>query len=67
MADLFSKRVTQEVGNGVDKQVSLVFRLAYGRIARDDEIERASRFVKEHGLPALCRVVFNSNEFVFVE
>jgi hypothetical protein len=31
------------------------------------ELRRTVPFVKEHGLPALCRVVFNSNEFLFAD
>jgi hypothetical protein len=65
--NLFAQRVTREAGNSIDKRVALVIRLAYGRPAGDDETRLASHFAKEHGLPALCRVVFNSNEFVFVE
>ena len=67
LAEQFAQRVTREAAGGVEKQVALVFQLAYGRTAGDDEIGRASRFAEEHGLPALCRVVFNSNEFVFVQ
>ncbi|MCH8923180.1 MAG: DUF1553 domain-containing protein [Planctomycetes bacterium] len=67
MSDLFALRVTREAGNNVDKQVALMIQVAYGRPADDDEVQRARRFVKDHGLPALCRVVLNSNEFVFVQ
>ena len=67
MADMFAQRVTREAGQGVEQQVALMVRLAYGRAAGDDEIRRASSFAKAHGLSALCRVVFNSNEFVFVQ
>jgi hypothetical protein len=66
-ADLFAERVTRDAGQDVEKQTALLYRLAYGRIADADEIRSASRFAKEHGLPALCRVVLNSNEFVFIE
>ena len=44
-----------------------MFRLAYGRVADADEVRLASRFANEHGLPALCRVILNSNEFVFIK
>jgi len=67
MADQFAQRITREAGKDVEKQSALTFQSAYGRTADADEIQLASRFVKKHGLPALCRVVFNSNEFVFIE
>ena len=40
---------------------------ARDREADTDEIESVLKFVEKHGLPAFCRVVFNSNEFVVVE
>ena len=67
MSDLLAERVSREVGTNVDKQVAKVYQLAYGREADADEIESVLKFVEKHGLPAFCRVVFNSNEFVVVE
>jgi hypothetical protein len=32
-----------------------------------DETELAAAFIDEHGLAAFCRVVFNSNEFLYVD
>ncbi|PHS11318.1 MAG: hypothetical protein COA78_09930 [Blastopirellula sp.] len=67
MADSLSKRVTESSGDDIPKQVALVYQLAYGRNADKEETEIATDFVKEQGLPAFCRVIFNSNEFVFVQ
>ena len=39
---------------------------AFGRPPRIDERESAEAFIREHGLEALCRAVFNANEFLFV-
>ena len=38
-----------------------------GRPATVDEREALVAYAEEHGLPNLCRVLFNLNEFVFVE
>jgi hypothetical protein len=67
MSDLFAERISDEAGKDVGKQTTLMFRLAYGRVADADEVRLASRFANEHGLPALCRVILNSNEFVFIK
>jgi hypothetical protein len=38
-----------------------------GRAPDDDEIARMKAFAAEHGTPALCRLLFNLSEFVFVD
>jgi hypothetical protein len=62
----FAARVTETADSNVHEQVELAFRLAYGR--RPDETQQTdcSQFVDQHGLPALCRAIFNSNEFLFL-
>ena len=67
MADSLAKRATQAAGTDIKSQVVLIYQLAYGRIADAVEIKVTVGFIKEQGLPAFCRVVFNSNEFVFVQ
>ena len=67
MADHFADRVSGEVGAELPAQINRVFALAYGRRASDDEIESGRQFVEAHGLPAFCRVVLNSNEFLYVD
>ncbi len=47
-------------------QVRELILLAYGREAEQQEIDRAIPFIQEHGLAAYCRVVFNSNELLYV-
>jgi hypothetical protein len=29
-------------------------------------LEAGARLIREHGLPAFCRALFNANEFVYV-
>jgi hypothetical protein len=67
MADAFAERVAREAGTEQDAQVRACLRLAYGREPAGDEAQQLAAFVREFGLPALCRVVFNSNEFLYVD
>ena len=34
---------------------------------RADEVDALTRYAEGNGLPNLCRVLFNLNEFVFVD
>jgi hypothetical protein len=49
-----------------EEQVRELIRLAYSREAESQDIDRAIPFIQEHGLAAYCRVVFNSNELLYV-
>ena len=65
-AERFAKRVKLEAGGEVGHQVKRAFRLALGRAPTKVESKASEKLVREHGLPLLCRVLFNTNEFVFV-
>lgn len=67
MADRFADRVCQEAGEAVDDQVTRAYELAYARPPRPDELAAARAFAGAHGLAAFCRVIFNSNEFLYVD
>jgi hypothetical protein len=49
------------------KDVEGAFRLAFQRAPDDVERAAAERLVRDHGLAALCRALFNANEFVTVD
>jgi hypothetical protein len=59
--------IVGERGSVVADQVDRAFWLAYSRSASDDEQHQAAAFIEAHGLPAFCRVLFNTNEFLYVE
>jgi mono/diheme cytochrome c family protein len=65
-ANLFAERLRREAGDDAGAQVRRGFRLAFGREPSAEEQTAAVALVKEHGLPALCRALFNANEFLFV-
>ena len=67
MADHFAERLAHERPAGSEQQVQRAFELAYGRPATADELQRvALHLSSEHGLPAFCRVLFNTNGFLYV-
>lgn len=67
MADRFAERLRAEAGGDVAAQVDRAYRLAFARPSGADERATAVEFVSQHGLAALCRVIFNANEFLYVE
>ncbi len=66
-ARFFAERLEREASNDVDKQVRRGFRLAFQREPSATEATAAARLVRDHGLPAYCRGLFNANEFLFVD
>ncbi len=67
MADQFANRVLSEVGTKTTRQIERIYELAYARTPNDQEQNAAVSFVQSHGLSAFCRVVLNSNEFLYVD
>ena len=65
-ADRFAARVASEAGDDKANQVRLAFLLAFGREATAAEIAAATKLVADYGLPALCRALYNANEFLSV-
>ncbi|MEX2288321.1 MAG: PSD1 and planctomycete cytochrome C domain-containing protein [Planctomycetaceae bacterium] len=63
---MFAERLAREAGTDRNNQVSRAFLLAYGRKPDDREAAAAVALVDRHGLPALCRAVLNSSEFLFL-
>jgi hypothetical protein len=51
---------------GVDRQIAMAFRLALGRSPTDKEIAALSAYAQKHGMANVCRLILNSNEFMFV-
>lgn len=67
----FADRVRAQGGGRVDSQIRHAFQLALSRGPSDDESEQVRGFFasaesEEEALVGLCRVLLNSNEFVYV-
>ena len=68
MTAQLAKRVQQESGeNALDEQVKRSFQLCLGRSPTEDEQKLAKQLVTEHGLSALARALFNTNEFLIAQ
>lgn len=65
-ADLFAARLQRDAGDDVQRLTERAFSLTAQRPPTADEAAMCATLVKEHGLPALCRVLLNTNEFLFV-
>ena len=63
----FAERLQREAGKDVKAQVERAFALAFQRKPDADELKGALDLVKSQNLAALCRVLFNANEFVHVD
>ncbi|RBP37364.1 cytochrome c [Roseimicrobium gellanilyticum] len=64
-SEAFALRVKQEAGEDATAQMRHAWRLALGREPSPEELSDFTPLIREHGLPALCRAIFNSNEFLF--
>ena len=65
-AEHLAERLSREA-EGVEVQVELGVRLAFGREATEEERVRLSDYGRRFGLANMCRLLFNANEFVFVD
>ncbi len=64
--EAFVARVRGDVGDDPMKQIRRVYQLALSRNPSPAEIADVEAVVSSHGLPTLCRALFNSNEFLFI-
>lgn len=64
MAESMAARITEEVGGEPTTQVRQAFRLAYARAPEPDEADACVELVRQHGLAALCRTLFNTSELI---
>jgi hypothetical protein len=65
-AEAFATRVKSDAGDDLEKQLRRAYQLAFSRDPSPEEIADAEPIVKGFGLATLCRVLFNSNEFLFL-
>ncbi len=56
-----------EAGDEPAAQVDRAVQIAWCRMPTASESDSFVRFAEQHGLAALCRVLFNSNEFLYVD
>lgn len=51
----------------LDEQISVICSRIYGRLPRKGELADWNTYASRHGLANLCRVFFNSSEFLFID
>ncbi len=66
-AGYFAERLKRDAGVDEQRQVLRAFLLAFGRPPSANQQKTAEAFVQTEGLPALCRMLLNANEFVYVD
>ncbi len=59
-------RVEKEMPT-LEAQVTRAIHIAYQRPPRADELPDFTDFARANGLPAFCRLLLNSNEFLFID
>ena len=67
MAQRMAERITRKTGLEPRQQASRAILLAYSRTATQEDLPTATRFIRKHGLAAYCRVLFNTNEFLYID
>jgi hypothetical protein len=48
-------------------QIAAAYRLAIGRLPTAEEHDLLAAYAAQFGMANACRVIFNSNEFMFVD
>ena len=67
MSDRWAQRARDKSPDDTARQIDDLIWQAWGRPSSETERETLREFVSKYGLAALARVLFNSNEFVYVE
>ncbi len=62
----FAQRIKKHATNPRER-IQWAFRSGLSRQAREDEIVSLLPFAKDHQLPQLARIIFNTNEFVYID
>ena len=65
-AEYFAGRV-EKISDNADGQIEAACRLAFGRPPRADERAALAAYARKHGLANACRLLFNVNEFAFID
>jgi hypothetical protein len=66
-SQFFADRLRHDAGDDLSAQINLAFQLAFARQVTDSERAAAITLIQTHGLPALCRALFNASEFCHVQ
>ncbi len=62
----FAERIRKSSGE-LSGQIAAGYRLALGREPAETELRMLVAHAEKHGLENVCRLIFNSNEFLFID
>jgi hypothetical protein len=72
-AEALAQRLLKEAGSDPEAQVRRAFQLVLGRIPRPEELQASAAYLQQRGaasasqqLTAFCVVLFNTNEFAYL-
>ena len=63
----FAARLERAAGADAASQITRAFHLAFARTPTREELAGATQLVRSDSLFALCRMLLNANEFVYVD
>ena len=66
MAGFLAERVERDVGDDPEVQVGRAYELCYAREPSEEETAACVALMEDHGLDALCRVLLNTSELIYV-
>ena len=66
MSQRFADRLTRDAATD-EQRLQLAFQLVSGRAPEAEEVADMLQYASVHGWPALCRLLLNLNEFVFID
>jgi hypothetical protein len=67
MARHFAARIVAEVGDDIERQVIRGWQLAVQHDPDARQRDLSLELLRQHGLQALCRALFNTNDFIIIE
>lgn len=66
IAEALSERVINESADDRVSQIKQLYLFCFGRLPTQDELSECGEIVEQHGLRALCRVLLNTSELIYV-
>ncbi|MEM6649048.1 MAG: DUF1553 domain-containing protein [Pseudomonadota bacterium] len=66
-AKFFAERLRAEAGDDAEEQIVLAFDLAFARPPTPDELRSVTLLATDHGLQQVCRAIFNTSEFAYIQ
>lgn len=64
-ANAFAARIQADAGDDITQQIQYAFQRIYSRQPTPAELADVQPVIQQHGLSVFCRVLFNTNEFLF--